>query len=177
MIIMTAKKKILISILVIMFLIPSVVPLTYAADDEYYVMNIGASQSADVLNPFTTTAGASWNVINKMYETLFIVLNDGTYLPWLADSWEVNEDATEYTFHLNPAATWSDGEALDADDVVYTFEMLIANDLEGSTVREIDTVTAVDAHTVKFTTKSSFFPFLLRAGSGIEIAPEHISIF
>jgi peptide/nickel transport system substrate-binding protein len=171
---MTAKKKILISILAIMFLITPVVQLTFAADDEYYVLNIGASQDADVLNPFTTTAGASYNIINKMYETLFVVLNDGTYLPWLADSWEVNEDATEYIYHLNPAATWSDGETLDADDVVFTFEMLMANDLEGSTVREINTVTKIDAHTVKFVTNSSFFPFLLRSGDDIVIVPEHI---
>ena len=59
---MTVKKKILISILAIMFLIPSVVVPTYAEDDEYYVINIGASQDADVLNPFTTTAGASGNI-------------------------------------------------------------------------------------------------------------------
>ena len=171
--IMTSKKKILISIMAIMFLIPSVVAPTFAEDDEYYVVNIGASQDADVLNPYTTTAGASDNIISKMYESMFIVLNDGSFVPWLADSWEVSDDATEYTFHLNPDATWSDGVALTADDVVYTFEMLIENDLEGSTVREIESVTAVDAHTVKFVTENSFVPFLYRCGI-VEIVPEHI---
>jgi len=169
---MPSKLKILSITLTILFLIPSVVFLTYAADEEY-VLNIGRDQDPDVLNPFTTTAAASGNVIEKMYETLFYVRNDGEFVPWLADSWEVSDDAKEYTFYLNEDAAWSDEEPLTADDVVYTFQMLMDNDLEPSTTREIVTVEALDAHTVKFTTNSSFVPFLYRAGITY-IVPEHI---
>ena len=32
----------------------------------------------------------------------------------------VSPDAKKYTFHLNPAAVWSDGEPVTADDVLWT---------------------------------------------------------
>ncbi|GAA4556908.1 ABC transporter substrate-binding protein [Pseudonocardia xishanensis] len=38
----------------------------------------------------------------------------GEIRPWLADSWEVNADATEYTFRLREGVTFSDGTPFDA---------------------------------------------------------------
>jgi hypothetical protein len=43
-------------------------------------------------------------------------------IPSLADSWDVSPDATTFTFHLNKDAKWSDGQAVTADDVVYTVQ-------------------------------------------------------
>ncbi|GAA3881962.1 ABC transporter substrate-binding protein [Streptomyces sedi] len=39
----------------------------------------------------------------------------GEIVPWLAESWEVNEDATVYTFTLRDDATFSDGTPVDAE--------------------------------------------------------------
>ncbi len=49
----------------------------------------------------------------------------GEILPWLAESWEVGNDASEYTFHLREGATFSDGEPLDAEAVRANFEAVI----------------------------------------------------
>ena len=38
----------------------------------------------------------------------------------LAESWEVNEDGTSFIFHLRDEVKWTDGEDLDADDVLYS---------------------------------------------------------
>ena len=40
----------------------------------------------------------------------------------LAESWEINPDGTQYTFHLKQGVMWNDGETLDADDVVYSMQ-------------------------------------------------------
>ena len=40
----------------------------------------------------------------------------------LAESWEINEDGTSFTFHLRDDVKWNDGETLDADDVVYSMQ-------------------------------------------------------
>ncbi|MGR6917555.1 TIGR04028 family ABC transporter substrate-binding protein [[Actinomadura] parvosata] len=43
--------------------------------------------------------------------------------PWIATKWEINEDATEYTFHLRDGVTFSDGTKLDADAVAANFDV------------------------------------------------------
>ena len=48
-------------------------------------------------------------------------------MPWLAESWEVNDDATEFTFHLRDDVTFSDGTPLTADVVKANFDDIIAN--------------------------------------------------
>ena len=42
--------------------------------------------------------------------------------PWIAESWTVNDTATEFTFKLRPGVTFSDGSALDAAAVAKNFD-------------------------------------------------------
>lgn len=42
--------------------------------------------------------------------------------PWLAESWDIAEDATEYTFHLREGITFSDGTPLTAEVVATNFD-------------------------------------------------------
>lgn len=48
--------------------------------------------------------------------------------PWLAESWDVSDDLTKFTFHLRDGVTFSDGSPLTADDVRASFDA-IAGDL------------------------------------------------
>lgn len=49
-------------------------------------------------------------------------LNTGKIVPWLAQSWEVGPDATTFTFHLRPGATFSDGTPVNAQVVKDNFD-------------------------------------------------------
>lgn len=42
--------------------------------------------------------------------------------PWIAESWTINADSTEYTFTLRPGVTFSDGTPLDANAVAKNFD-------------------------------------------------------
>ena len=75
-------------------------------------------------------------------------------ISWLADSYDISEDGTSYTFHLNKSATFHDGSPVEASDVVYSIERILAlkkgayslftkSVLPGSTK-------VIDKHTVQF---------------------------
>ena len=73
-------------------------------------------------NPVMTWAYAT-GTVGFCYETLFLYdpLAD-EFIPWLAESGSWTSD-TVYEVKLREGISWTDGEALTAEDVVFTFEL------------------------------------------------------
>lgn len=68
----------------------------------------------------------SSRVFGMMYETLLGMDDDtGEYAPGLARNWTVSEDGRVFTFTLDPAARWSDGRKITAEDVKWSFEAIM----------------------------------------------------
>ncbi len=67
------------------------------------------------------------NVFNRLIEMENDENGDMVLLPSLAESWEVSESGTDYSFHLRKGVTFSNGSALTASDVQYTFERLLTH--------------------------------------------------
>ncbi|MEU4725512.1 TIGR04028 family ABC transporter substrate-binding protein [Nonomuraea dietziae] len=75
--------------------------------------------------------------------------------PWIATTWEVNKDATEYTFHLRDGVTFSDGSPLDASAVAANFDVYGKGSTElklppAEFVNNYERSEVVDARTVRF---------------------------
>ncbi len=87
-----------------------------------------------------------------MFETPYLYdMMDGKVYPLLADgpfAWD--DGMTQITFKINPAAKWSDGTAVTAEDVAYTWASHVKyNTSFGASNKDyIDTIEAPDAHTV-----------------------------
>ncbi|MFN8488914.1 MAG: ABC transporter substrate-binding protein [Caldilineaceae bacterium] len=95
--------------------------------------------------------------------------------PELAESWEMSKDARTYTFHLRKGVTFHHGTPFTAKDVVYTMTRLRDPNLGlslGVTLQNVDTVTAVDDHTVTFQLKTPdvTLPVIL-GGQSMQIVP------
>lgn len=98
--------------------------------------------------------------------------------PWLAESWEVNDTATEYTFKLRPGITFSDGTPLDAKTVALNYDTfgLGNKDLKypvSEVINNYDHAEVIDDLTIKFHFKKPSPGFLQGTaviGSGIVAA-------
>lgn len=103
---------------------------------------------------------------------------DGQMVPRLADYWEVAEDGVTYTFHMNPEATWHDGEPVTAEDVVFSFDATLGEgslSRRQSVVRDVlESYRAIDEHTVELVSPTPIATFLENTTWLVAILPKHI---
>lgn len=116
-------------------------------------------------------------------DKLIYVDAEGKVSPWITERWEQNDKATEFTLHLKPGVTFSDGTPLDASAVVANLDIWYAGRKKeginpiGLFPKTYDHSQAVDAATVKVFFKKptlGFIPTLGYHGS-ILISPKTIA--
>jgi len=89
----------------------------------------------------------------QLYDSLVFIENDGSLSPALAESWEVSDDGTTYTFNLRQDVTFHNGEPFTAEAVVFSWEQGRKPENEWFNYWENATnVEAVDTYTVQITT-------------------------
>ncbi|AMY70357.1 ABC transporter substrate-binding protein [Frigidibacter mobilis] len=127
------------------------------------------------------TAGAAAAIDEVVYANLFEGLTrfgpDGTILPGLATSWDVEDDGKVWTFHLAQGVTFHDGSTFDAEDVAFSLNRARA---EGSANAQkalfaaIETVEVLDPATVRVTLSApnAGFDFNMAWGDAVILAPE-----
>ena len=103
---------------------------------------------------------------------------DGALVPELADFWEVAADGVTYTFHLNRDAKWHDGQPVTADDVIFTFDSVIAEESlsvrRSSVVGALKSHTKIDDYTVQLVAVDKLANFVADTAGQFGIVPKHI---
>ncbi|AHG02096.1 hypothetical protein HALLA_01970 (plasmid) [Halostagnicola larsenii XH-48] len=96
--------------------------------------------------------------------------------PYLATDWEINDDATQFTFNLREDATFHNGNSITAEDVKWTFEFINENTAHFQEASEVpyDSIEAVDEHTVEFGFEDPYAPFLRGTAATWGIVPKDV---
>lgn len=115
-----------------------------------------------------TAGNASW----PLYDSLVFMTVEGEIVPALAESWEINEEGTEYTFFLREGVTFHNGEPFNADDVVATWEYGTddTNDYSGQYTNVVE-VEVIDEYTVKLITAAPDPLFMVLLADNWAIIP------
>lgn len=105
-------------------------------------LTVSTSFVVNSLDPGQVYEATGGLAVHAMYDTLvtFEGSDVSTPVPLLAESWDVNDDATEFTFTLSDDAVFSDGSPVEADDVVFSINRL--HNLQGSPAVTVEGLSA-----------------------------------
>ncbi|MUH60460.1 ABC transporter substrate-binding protein [Bifidobacterium canis] len=133
-----------------------------SAGEQADTVTIGlklAPTNLDIRN----TAGTALDqaLIGNVYEGLVSRNSENKVTPGLAKSWDVSKDGLTYTFHLNKNMHFSNGDELNAQDVVWSIEQLEEKKYHDyDTLRNFKSVTAPDDDTVVITLSKPYSQLL-----------------
>ncbi len=81
------------------------------------------------LDPVVSTGQPEARIYMALYDGL-VEYNPKTLapMPAMAERWDVNNDSSEFTFHLRRNGRWSNGDPIDANDFVYSFRRALSKE-------------------------------------------------
>jgi peptide/nickel transport system substrate-binding protein len=115
----------------------------------------GAATSADVADPALSNTQHDGRLMTAVYEQLTRFDEQLREVPWLAESWSANDEATEWRFKLRRGVKFHDGHELTASDVAYSFRRVLDPETASPAAAELgfldpDGIREIDDHTVVF---------------------------
>ncbi|MHC5656249.1 ABC transporter substrate-binding protein [Stappia sp. ICDLI1TA098] len=127
-------------------------------------LTVNTVQIFGTVDPAKVNDYTEYMAIVNLYDALTTVDGDGKIVPQLAESWEISDDSKTYTFKLKDGATFQDGSPVEAKDVVWSLQRLIAlNEGPAYLFAELikpENVKAVDERTVEITLNRVHSPFI-----------------
>lgn len=134
-------------------------------------------------NPYATGASHQMGSAALWEPLFFYSAFADEEIPWLATSYEYNDDFSELVVNIREGVEWSDGTPFTANDVVFTINMLLANapvlSRSPRVKADVESATVVDDLTlqIKFLGPRPRFAremLSYKFDTGIHIVPEHI---
>lgn len=157
-----------------------------AREDTLIFDSTGRATDPTQFNLFAPTGLATGNgYIQCLAECLYLLnYETAEMMPWIGEGFSVSADLKEWTFVIRKGVEWSDGEACNADDLVYTIQTLVdkAPELRSSAAMKqwVEKVEKLDDFNVKVTLLNPNPRFILdyfgaKIGSpAVLLVPEHV---
>jgi peptide/nickel transport system substrate-binding protein len=147
------------------------------------VLVVGQIAEPKSLDPDAVTAVNDFRIVFNIYDGL-VRYKDGTLEvePALAESWDISDEGTVYTFHLREGVSFHDGTPFNAEAVKFKFDRMLDEDSPFHDTgpfplafffSSVGEVTVVDDLTVEFKLTEPYAPFLsnLAYTPGLIVSP------
>ncbi|MGL5069084.1 MAG: ABC transporter substrate-binding protein [Sarcina sp.] len=158
--------------------------LPIAAADRKDTLVVGLSAPKGEFLPGYAATVPDQRVVELVFAGLIGNDETGKAIPAVAESWEISEDEKTYTFKIRKDVKFSNGEALTAKDVEFTYLMMADPNYDGprtghveglvgyedynkGEATSIEGLKVIDDHTVSFTTKEVDAGAIWNCGMGI----------
>ncbi|WP_394619235.1 ABC transporter substrate-binding protein [Lentzea sp. JNUCC 0626] len=147
-----------------------------AAAQQPVILKVAIVQQIDSMNPFLAVFQSSTEIGRLMYDYLTAyAAADQAVTEGLANRWEPSADKLTWTFTVPEGKKWSDGQAITAQDVAFTYRLMMTDEVartaNGSFVANFQDVTAPDDRTVVIRTKT---PQVTMLALDVPIVPRHV---
>jgi peptide/nickel transport system substrate-binding protein len=135
----------------------------------------GTIGDASTLIPPLASDSASHEIASLVYNGLVKYSGDLKLVGDLADTWEISPDGLTITFRLRRGVRWHDGAPFTAQDVLFTYQLMVdpkTPTAYSGDYKQVQTAEALDDYTFRVTYAKPFAPAL---GSwGLAILPKHL---
>ncbi len=166
---------------------PAADPMDYLdapREDTLIIDNPYKLEFADNWNPLVPNNVWGWGMSEfGMDGIMYLNYGSGEYIMWMAESYDSNDEATEWTLKIKKGITWNDGVPFTVDDILYTVNLQVENEELGSHFyyqEWLDRVEKVDDFTLTYYLKKPNVRFAAQRWGGSlglfqdAIIPKHI---
>jgi oligopeptide transport system substrate-binding protein len=88
----------------------------------------GNDGDPETLDQHKTSTVVEARILRDLYEGLVLYDAKANIIPGVAESWEISDDGTVYTFTLRTDAKWSNGDPVAAEDFAYSLRRIMTPD-------------------------------------------------
>lgn len=92
---------------------------------ERQILVRGNGEEPQTLDPHLAEGVPAANILRDLFEGLTTTAPDGRIVPGAAIHWDISRDGLTYTFYLDPAGRWSNGEPVTAADFVWSWQRVV----------------------------------------------------
>jgi len=135
----------------------------------------GSIGDASTLIPPLASDSASRDIASLVYNGLVKYDGDLQLVGDLAERWEISPDGLTITFKLRKGVTWHDGAPFTAQDVLFTYQVMVDPNTPtaySGDYKQVQKAEAVDKYTFRVTYPKPFAPGL--ESWGLAILPKHL---
>lgn len=104
---------------------------------------VGIDEGIDIVNPLYSSSDGEKDLVSLIFEPLIKIDLHGNPSGVLAKSWNFDSKSKELSFQIEPGHLFRDGRAVEAQDVIYTYECLKSESYNGPFKGRFDEIVSI----------------------------------